>query len=196
MNDLHLSSGRKAQKQQTRQKILKAANDLVKNHSPPLSMDEIAQEAGISRATIYRYYSNTEEIATELILYLNVPDSEKLMSDWEGKNFYDGLKGIQNAYLDFIFNNEIPSKKFLGAILSSADPKLERGQNRITSVREFLASKDIQMNPDEKENLSVIATLLMGIEAVMVTKDVCGLDNKKSREVLNWALDRILKGYQ
>lgn len=195
MNDSHLSSGRKAQKQQTRQKILKAANDLVKNHSP-LNMDEIAKEAGISRATIYRYYSNTEEIATELILYLNVPDSGKLMSDWEGQNLYDGLKGIQNAYLDFIFNNEIPSKKFLGAILSSADPKLERGQNRITSVREFLASKDIQMNPDEKENLSVIATLLMGIEAVMVTKDVCGLDNQESRKVLNWALDRILKGYQ
>ncbi|MFC4096469.1 TetR/AcrR family transcriptional regulator [Euzebyella saccharophila] len=193
MSDSHLSSGRKAQKQQTRQKILKAANDLVKNHSP-LNMDEIAKEAGISRATIYRYYSNAEEIATELILYLNVPDSGKLMSDWEGQNLYDGLKGIQNAYLDFIFNNEIPSKKFLGAILSSADPKLERGQNRITSVREFLASKDIQMNPVEKENLSVIATLLMGIEAVIVTKDVCGLDNQKSREVLNWALDRILKG--
>ena len=195
MSDSHLSSGRKAQKQQTRQKILKAANDLVKNHSP-LNMDEIAKEAGISRATIYRYYSNTEEIATELILYLNVPDSDKLMSDWKGQNLYDGLKGIQNAYLDFIFNNEIPSKKFLGAILSSADPKLERGQNRITSVREFLASKDIQMKPEEKENLSVIATLLMGIEAVIVTKDVCGLDNQKSREVLNWALDRILQGYK
>ncbi|MBC6998600.1 TetR/AcrR family transcriptional regulator [Cytophaga sp. FL35] len=195
MSDSHLSSGRKAQKQQTRQKILKAANDLVKNHSP-LNMDEIAKEAGISRATIYRYYSNTEEIATELILYLNVPDSDKLMSDWEGQNLNDGLKGIQNAYLDFIFNNEIPSKKFLGAILSSVDPKLERGQNRITSVREFLASKDIQMKPEEKKNLSVIATLLMGIEAVIVTKDVCGLDNQKSREVLNWALDRILQGYE
>ncbi|MAU72452.1 MAG: TetR family transcriptional regulator [Pseudozobellia sp.] len=195
MSNEHLNSGRKAQKLQTRKKILKAANNLVKNNQA-LNMDAVAQEAGISRATIYRYYSNTEDIATELILQLNVPDAEKLNSGLKGTNLTDAMKSIQNAYLDFIFKNENPSKKFLGAVLSSSDTKLERGQNRITSISKFLDSDDIKISSDEKKKLSVIATLLMGIEAVLVTKDVCGLDNKESRETLNWAMERILEGYQ
>ncbi|AYN66882.1 TetR/AcrR family transcriptional regulator [Euzebyella marina] len=195
MSNEHLNSGRKAQKLQTRKKILKAANNLVKNNQA-LNMDAVAHEAGISRATIYRYYSNTEDIATELILQLNVPDAEKLNSGLKGTNLTDAMKSIQNAYLDFIFKNENPSKKFLGAVLSSSDTKLERGQNRITSISKFLNSDDIKMSGEEKKKLSVIATLLMGIEAVLVTKDVCGLDNKESRETLNWAMERILEGYQ
>ena len=116
MSNEHLNSGRKAQKLQTRKKILKAANNLVKNNQA-LNMDAVAQEAGISRATIYRYYSNTEDIATELILQLNVPDAEKLNSGLKGTNLTDAMKSIQNAYLDFIFKNENPSKKFLGAVV-------------------------------------------------------------------------------
>ena len=114
MSNEHLNSGRKAQKLQTRKKILKAANNLVKNNQA-LNMDAVAQEAGISRATIYRYYSNTEDIATELILQLNVPDAEKLNSGLKGTNLTDAMKSIQNAYLDFIFKNENPSKKFLSS---------------------------------------------------------------------------------
>ena len=195
MSDAHLSSGRKAQKLQTRQNILKAANYLVKNNQA-LNMDDIAEQAGISRATIYRYYSNVEEIATELILQLNVPDPDKLYFDFKDVNLSEAMKGIQNAYLDFIFNNENPSKKFLGALLSSTDQKLERGQNRITAIRNFLESKDLNVSKDEKEKLSAIAVLLMGIEAILVTKDICGLTNEESRATLNWAMERILKGYE
>ncbi|PKA99189.1 TetR family transcriptional regulator [Flavobacteriaceae bacterium MAR_2009_75] len=195
MSNAHLSSGRKAQKQQTRQNILKAANYLVKNNQA-LNMDDIAEQAGISRATIYRYYSNVEEIATELILQLNVPDPDKLYFDFKDVNLSEAMKGIQNAYLDFIFNNENPSKKFLGALLSSTDEKLERGQNRITAIRNFLESKNLNASKDEKEKLSAIAVLLMGIEAILVTKDICGLTNEESRATLNWAMERILKGYE
>ena len=105
MSNEHLNSGRKAQKLQTRKKILKAANNLVKNNQA-LNMDAVAQEAGISRATIYRYYSNTEDIATELILQLNVPDAEKLNSGLKGTNLTDAMKSIQNAYLDFILKSK------------------------------------------------------------------------------------------
>jgi hypothetical protein len=33
----------------------------------------------------------------------------------------------------------------------------------------------------------------MGIEPFVVTKDVCLLNNKESKEVLNWGLEKILE---
>ena len=43
-------------------------------------------------------------------------------------------------------------------------------------------------------NLKNISTVLMGIEAVIVSKDVCGLKNKETNDTLKWAFEMILKG--
>lgn len=193
MNKEHLVHGRKTQKLKTRKKILGAAHKLLKLKRA-LTMDDIAKEAGISRATIYRYYSNTDSIATELILQMNVPDGETLTAKFKDQALLDALLGIQDNYLKFSFNNENPSKKFLGAMLSSSDPKLERGQNRITAVRSFLAQNNSGLKAEEKEKLAHIAVLLMGIEAILVTKDVCGLTNTQSKESLRWGLEMLIKG--
>ena len=193
MNKKHLHSGRKEQKLNTRKRILQAANTLLKQKRL-LTMEDIAGEAGISRATIYRYYSNTDSVATELILQLNVPDGETLTEKFRDKNLLDALLGIQETYLDFIFQNEIPSKKFLGAILSSSDPKLERGQNRIAAIRNYFAQNEIELSDEQIKNLTHISVLLMGIEAILVTKDICGLTNNQSRKTLRWGLEMILKG--
>jgi len=189
----HLLSGRKEQKLLTRKNILRAANKLLKSKRP-LTVEDIAAEAGISRATVYRYYSSTDSIATELILQLNVPSGESLNEKFKNRPALEALLGIQETYLDFIFSNEIPSKKFLGAILSSSDPKLERGQNRITAVRNFLAQNKTDLKADEKKKLTHIAVLLMGIEAILVTKDVCGLTNAQTRETLRWGLEMVVRG--
>lgn len=193
MKKKHLLSGRKKQKLHTRKRILQAANNLLQLKRP-LTMEAIANEAGISRATIYRYYSNTESIATELILQLNVPDGATLTKKFEGVDVLDALLGIQETYLDFIFTTENPSKRFLGAILSASDPKLERGQNRITAIRNFFKQNAINLSTEAKKNLTYIAVLLMGIEAILVTKDVCGLTNDQSRDSLRWGLEMVVKG--
>ncbi len=194
MNNKHLQSGRRRQKLATRKKILEAASKIAKLNKP-LNMDEIAQTAGISRATIYRYYSNTDSIATELILHLNVPDGEKLAKKHVNDSLSEAMLGIQASYLDFILKNENPSKRFLGAFLSSSDPKLERGQNRITTIRNYLNSNGKAIKESDKEKLATIAVLLMGIEAILVTKDVCDLSTEKSKETLKWAMEMLLKGY-
>lgn len=193
MKKEHLQSGRKRQKLATRKRILEAANELLKE-GKALNMDDIAKKANISRATIYRYYSNTDSIATELILQLSVPDSEKLVEKFSGENLLKAMLGIQASHINFVLKNENPSKKFLGAFLSSSDPKLERGQNRITAVRNFLTLNEKKINDADKEKLATIAVLLMGVEAILVTKDVCGLNNKKSKETLQWAMEMLLKG--
>ena len=50
------------------------------------------------------------------------------------------------------------------------------------------------MSKSDLNRLINIATLLMGIDALLVCKDVCGLDNTESDDLLEWALDLILEG--
>ncbi len=192
MNE-HLEFGRTEQKLNTRGNILMAAKRLLES-GKKLTMENIAEEAGISRATIYRYYSNTDSVSTELILQLDVPNSSTLTETLKEENLDDALLNIQETYLDFILRNEVASRKFLGAILSSSDPKLERGKNRLNTLRTYFDSNEFDLDKETKERLIHIAVLLMGIEAVIMSKDVCGLDNQRLKETLHWGLKTVLKG--
>ena len=192
MNE-HLETGRKEQKLNTRSKILMAAHEVLQK-GKDLSMESVAAEANISRATIYRYYSNVDSLSTELILHLNIPNTGNMVEELRDKKVGAALLSIQNTYLDFILNNEVAARKFLGAVLSSSDPKLVRGKNRLNTLQSYFDSKGLEWDKEKIEKLIHVAVLLMGIESVIVSKDVCGLDNAKTKENLKWGLEMMLKG--
>mgnify|MGYP001595255558 CR=1 FL=1 len=64
MKDQFLKEGRINQKLQTRSEILKSAQILL-NKERQITLEKVAEHAGISRATIYRYFSNIELLTTE-----------------------------------------------------------------------------------------------------------------------------------
>lgn len=192
MNE-HLNSGRTDQKLNTRSKILTAAHKLLEK-GIDFTMENVAKEARISRATMYRYYSNVDSLSTELILHLNLPKTESIIARIKNNETPQAILQIQDTYLDFILQNESAARKFLGAVLSSSDPKLVRGKNRLSTLQVYFELIKADLKKDELEKLIHISVLLMGIESVLVSKDVCGLDNKKTKETLHWGLKMILKG--
>ena len=56
----------------------------------------------------------------------------------------------------------------------------------------LLKQRNTRLKPQEIENLVNVATILMGIEPFVVTKDVCHLNNKESKQVLHWGLEKII----
>lgn len=192
MNE-HLQTGRTEQKLNTRSKILMAAHRILEK-GEDLTMETIANEAAISRATIYRYYSNVDSLSTELILHLNIPNKDSMVEELKEQKLDTALLSIQNTYLDFILDNEAAARKFLGAILSSSDPKLVRGKNRLWALQSYFESKGSHWDTEKTKKFIHIAVLLMGIESIIVSKDVCGLDDATSKETLQWGLEMLLKG--
>ncbi|MEX0361849.1 MAG: TetR/AcrR family transcriptional regulator, partial [Allomuricauda sp.] len=59
MNKDYIQTGRTNQKLETRDKILKSAQYFLKK-GKAFNLENVAQKSGVSRATIYRYYSNVE----------------------------------------------------------------------------------------------------------------------------------------
>ena len=61
-------------------------------------------------------------------------------------------------------------------------------------MNKFLKSFEDEIDSGSLSKLKNTASILMGIDALVVCKDVCDLDNQEANETLKWALKMILKG--
>ena len=192
MSKQYIQKGRKTQKLKTRDKILRSTQKLLEKNKD-ISLEDVATEADISRATIYRYYSSIDVLAAEAVLDLNTKSSEDLYDEVEGKDLEEAILSMQDYYNQLTIDNESGFRKYMSVVLNNDHSDKMRGARRKKSLMMLLDSKAQHMNADEKENLANIATVLMGVEAFVVTKDVCGLNNEESKKLLNWGMERLLK---
>ena len=102
------------------------------------------------------------------------------------------VKAIQQYYNVLALNNEEAFRTYVSIAMTNNDSKIKRGARRKKTLQLALERADIPET--EKNNLINFLTVIMGIEPIVVTKDVCNLNNSESKEVLSWGLEMILKG--
>lgn len=192
MNDNYINSGRTNQKTETRKKILVTAQYFLKN-SLEFNLEDIAKKSGISRATIYRYFSNSTILAAEAGLDVSTKSPESICENLEGLKLEEKILKIQEYYNELAIDHEKLFKQYISAVLDSNSSTPKRGARRKRTLQLIL--KETNFTKKEKENLSNLLTILMGIEPVIVTKDVCGLGNKESQELMKWGMQLLLKGF-
>jgi len=193
MNKKYIDSGRKNQKLKTRNSILNTAQKLLAT-GKVFSLEDVAKEAKVSRATIYRYYSNIDVLSAEAGLDLNTQSPEEINIQLRDRGTIQKLLGIQEYFNNLTIDNEAAFRKYLSIVLASVSPKAKRGARRTKALQLAFDGEHFDIDKTELTKLTNIATVLMGIEAFIVTKDVCGLSNKDSKETLQWGLQMILKG--
>lgn len=191
MKNKYVDSGRKNQKLETREKILVSAQYFL-NKGLKFNLEEVANKTGISRATIYRYFSNAEILATEAGLAINTKSPEEIYGNLKDKKFNEKILGIQDYYNTHALNHENTFRKYLSIVITSSPLEFKRGARRNRTLR--LALENASLNPKEKEDLSNLLTILMGIEPLIVSKDVSGLDNSEFLELMKWGMNLLLKG--
>jgi AcrR family transcriptional regulator len=193
MKNEYLAKGRTGQKQKTREKILKAAH-AIQGRGEELTLEKVAEKAGISRATIYRYYSNKDVLSAEAVLDIKTLTPEQILSRYEGQDLETTLLGIQNYYNRLAIDNEPSFRKYLSVILNPDNPVSLRGARRVRTLLAALDQKDPGIKMEDRQKLTYMATLMMGIEALIVTKDVCQLNEASAEEVLQWGIKTLLAG--
>lgn len=193
MSDSYLQSGRSNQKHETRNKILAGAAHFL-NQGLRFNLDDIAKHTGISRATVYRYFSNSDILAAEAGLQVSTISSETILKPLESQSVESTIFGIQKYYNQLTFDNEQLFRKYLSAVLDPSNTNTKRGARRKTTLKMALAKSNI--HPKDQDKLSNLITVFMGIEPIIVSKDVCGLNNTESQDLLKWGLELVLKGLQ
>ena len=195
MKNNHLEKGRVNQKLQTRFEILSATKRLTRK-SQKVTMDDVAREAGMSRATIYRYFSNIDVLILEASLDYHHKTPEELSKEVESMSLLKTLHFIQNHYNRHSQENEIMFRRYMSAFLAASitSKKSLRGARRVKALHLALTRFKNQMDAKVYNRLIYVSSVLMGIDAQIVCKDVCKLNNQESNAVLQWGVEMILKG--
>lgn len=199
MKNENLTFGRVDQKRKTRDKILKIAEELL-NTVGVFSLEDVAEKAQISRATIYRYYSNIEILCAEVVITINTTSTDNLIKEVENMNMKEALLYIQNYFNDLANNNEAAFRKYLSIVvdetLKTNNTTHHRGARRLIINSAILEKHKNELSAQNLKNLKYISTVLAGIEPLIANKDVNHISNEESKEILNWALQMILKGIE
>lgn len=192
-----LPPGRPNQKQRTRKDLLQAAARLVRQGRRP-TLDEVAAEALVSRATAYRYFPDIGALLLEASLDIAVPEPDALFADDRSADPVARLERVDHALHEMMLANEAPLRAMLAHSLqraagAAADGGTPARQNRrMPLIEAALAPARAQFRPADLKCLSQALALIVGTEAMVVFKDVLRLDDAQARKVKRWAIRALV----
>tara|TARA_R110000868_G_scaffold350521_2_gene611775 strand:+ start:466 stop:1092 length:627 start_codon:yes stop_codon:yes gene_type:complete len=198
------TGGRPNQKLRTRKDLLRAAAKLMNEGRKP-SLDEVAAEAHISRATAYRYFPKPDALLIEAALDLSLPDADTLFTDDEaGGATPDAdpvarMNRVDKAFHDMMAANEVPLRMMLAASMerrvAGGDKTLPARQNRRSPlIAAALAPARKSFKPADYDRLQKALALIIGTEAMVVFRDVLEVDEAEARDVTRWAIRVLIEG--
>jgi AcrR family transcriptional regulator len=194
MTKLTLNDGRIKQKLKTRKALIAKANELLKRGSLH-SIEQVAKEAGISKATAYRYFFNLGSLKREASLQLKAEEPESLFFDLETNDLPGRLNRLIEYHYQLFLENEDEFRLFLASVISDSvsDRTVnQRGGRRIAMIREALEPLKGKRTKAEIDYIVNALSLVFGIESIIILKDLNGLSNEGIFQNWKWTVDRIV----
>lgn len=190
--------GRPNQRTRTRKDLLQAASLLMKQGRSP-TLEEVAEEALVSRATAYRYFPSVDVLLVEASVDVAVPEAAELFRNEASRDPVVRLQRAETALYDMILANEPLLRTMLAhtiqhGIQADENGKLPKRQNRRTPLIEAaLEPARRQFKPGALKALTGALALIMGPEATIVIKDVLQLDDAEARKMKHWAIRALVE---
>lgn len=194
MDSQERSFERVNQKRRTRTELLRAARAIIEKGGHP-SVADVADHAGISRATAYRYFSTPDELIREAVLdgvATNIT-VEPAADDADAAQVQRRLDKLVTDVFKMILDNEAVFRTLLGTS-ATGESQNRRGGRRVTWLKEALAPVESEMPPHQFQRLINALSLVTGIESMIVMRDICDLDPTEGEKVLRWTAKTLLAG--
>lgn len=189
---------RSRQRQRTRKDLLDAAIRLLEAGGQP-GLEEVAEEALVSRATAYRYFPSAEVLLLEAAMHVKVPDAGTLFGPDAPATVLQRLYRVDDAFERLILDNEGTLRSMLSLLIqpgqAAADAQVTelRRQNRRGPLLEAaLAPLRDTLAPRSFQRLSRALAMVVGPESFLVTSDVLGLDRADARRLRRWIIRSLL----
>lgn len=191
-------SGRPNQRRRTRKDLLQAAARLLQRGRTP-TLDEVAEEALVSRATAYRYFPGVEALLVEAAVDVAVPEAEDLFTDRFTADPAARLERVDAALHEAIIENEVPLRLMLARSLEQGAKRRETNnlplrQNRRTPLIEAaLAPARKHFKRSQFETLKAALALIIGTEGMLVFRDVLQMREAEALKVKRWAIRALVE---
>ena len=191
---------RPSPRDRTRTLLLAAARELLRT-GQPLTVQAVADQAQVSRATAYRYFTSNDSVAVHATLpVLNDPLHD---SDWPyyrpdpHADLPTRVAGTVRSMGEWAFDH---AQELRTVLALSLQPDSEqrglsrRGKlNRQRWIDAALADLPEQISPQTRQRLSTALLPLFGAEAVVWTTDVAGLDRNDALDALAWTAHTLVQ---
>jgi AcrR family transcriptional regulator len=192
-----VSSGHKPTNQElrTRKDLLLAAARLLKQGRKP-SMEGVAKEAMVSRATAYRCFRNVEALLVEVPIDTAVRTPEEVFAGDSSRDPEQRIDRAEGAMHQAVYENEAQLRIMLANSITRSleDDSVPHRQNRRGSLIEAaLAPARQQFRDDEYEKLCAALAMIFGPESMIVARDVIRIDEKTARDVKSWAVRALVR---
>jgi AcrR family transcriptional regulator len=161
-----------------------------------------AERALVSRTTAYRYFP-THEALLQAIAQLHpavaVVDEvvDKLSSDDAEERLLEVLDAFNRVVIEDEVHMRTALKVFqenwLQARRAGEHDPYVRSRRRMRWLDEALRPLD-DLPDDKRRRLRAALALTLGIDSIVIMKDVCQLDDDEALAVLGWAASVLLRG--
>ena len=192
---------RSAQKRRTRRAILAAAVELMRRGESPAAR-RVAELAEVSRRTVYLYFPTQEQLLTEAAMEGVRGEVERALELAESDDLEARLDTLVEAILQSCIESEMLLRTMVRLTIEQrlaearGGPPREaplRGGRRVEWIEAALAPVRDQLGGARFERLVSALALVVGIEALLVLRDIRGLDRAEMEAVSRWAARALLR---
>ena len=184
------------QKARTRQAIVRAAGALLARGETP-SLEQIAEEAQVSRATAYRYFPGLDALLSEAAVDLIVPAPDDLFGAGAPTDAFERIALVDEAFDRACRQREAPLRLMLAKALERSLVRLPgdaplRQNRRGPLIEQALAPLAPRLGHERLARLIHALTLVVGTEGFLALNDVAGLNEDQARDVRRWTIDALV----
>ena len=193
-----------APKERTRRVLLEGMKELLRSGAP-LTVQSLADETGVSRATVYRYFPSNHSIALNATMPLtdnpfDDPTWSNRNEEFQNLSKFDVAKragSLVRVMGEWAFDHETELRTVLALSLNpdSVTKGLARKgrTNRHRWITTLLADLPPEVNHAERERLAQSLIPLFGADAVVWVTDVAQLNREKGLDLLQWMATSLVQ---
>jgi AcrR family transcriptional regulator len=191
------SQGRVSQKARTRTDLLEAAITLIRQGKRP-TVEEAALAAGISKRTAYRYFVSQDHLLADAALEALRPVMSVLVEQAVGSGDAQArVSALAVAMNRLALTHEAELRVMIRASLDApaagATDQRTRGQRRMDWITLALAPVRSQLGDEIYERLASGLAVSLGVDALLILRDICGLEQSRIESVMIWSAQTLLK---
>jgi AcrR family transcriptional regulator len=192
-----LDTGRVNQKARTRDALVAVAAEMIaEGHD--FTVGEVAERARVGKTTAYRYFP-TQDILAAYAAVWKTAHLEHLEFDRVLDNkssVADKLDALVAHSDKSTRDHEKEYRTMLRASLEAAPPAQElprRSAFRHEIVSKAMSGLEKTLGKERFERVVSALCLFVGIEALVVTRDICRLPPERAKDVKRWAAQALLQ---
>jgi AcrR family transcriptional regulator len=192
-----LDKGRTNQKQRTRRTLLETAATLIAKGERP-TVTEVADAAGISRRTAYRYFPTQVKLMTEAALEGLRPSMEGAIQAAPPGTTSGAVEARVDALVEQMQRLALANEQLLRTmihetVLHAPSDTKPRGTRRIEWIETAVQPLRARLGPAAYARLVSGLSLVVGIEALLVLRDIRGLSGTQAVQVSHWMARALLR---